>query len=85
MASDATSGTLTMVRLDDVSYDPWAVFHCFELRITNPYKFPASNKFYRPFNIADKPICTSLDPNVKVKCRYRSNFILQFWFESLSD
>ena len=32
-----TGATITMARLDRMKDDPWAVFHCFELRINNPY------------------------------------------------
>ena len=75
-----------MIRLDGTRYDPWAVFHCFELRIKNPYKDASSKNAYRPFDVNEQPECSNPnDGSVAVNCRYRSRFVLQFWFEKLSD
>lgn len=74
-----------MLRHDDARYDPWAVYHCFELRIKNPYEFAVAREAYKPFNIAEKPKCSSTDANTVVDCRYRSRYTLQFWFSKLSD
>ena len=83
-AGSTSKATLSMVRLDGARYDPWAVFHCFELRIKNPYSSIASKKAYKPFDVKKKPVCEG-GPKTAVKCRYRSRFVLQFWFEKLSE
>lgn len=76
-----------MVRLDGSRYDPWAVFHCFELRIGSPYSEPAANNAYKPFDVTKTPNCKSpgLNSEVKIECRLRSRYVLQFWFEKLSE
>ena len=74
-----------MVRLDGSRYDPWAVFHCFELRVGSPYSTPAANNAYKPFDVTKTPVCESSDSKVKIDCRHRSRYVLQFWFEKLSE
>ena len=66
-AGSETSATLSMVRLDGTRYDPWAVFHCFELRIKNPYTSIASKNAYKPFDVTESPECSNpKDSKVKV-------------------
>jgi len=83
-AGASKGATLSMVRLDGSRYDPWAVFHCFELRIGNPYTSSAAKNAYKPFTVTKKPKCLG-DGKVEIGCRYRSRYVLQFWFEKLSD
>jgi hypothetical protein len=85
-AGQTSKATLSMVRLDGTRYDPWAVFHCFELRIKNPYTSIASKNAYKPFDVKKSPKCSNPDDSkVSVDCRFRSRFVLQFWFEKLSE
>ena len=85
-AGQTSKATLSMVRLDGTRYDPWAVFHCFELRIKNPYTSIASKNAYKTFDVKKSPKCSNPDDSkVSVDCRFRSRFVLQFWFEKLSE